>query len=168
MTLRTRIRKIIKWTALALTAVLLVCWIGSNWYYLQWIGEDELWSVGCYEGTLGGLFQEAGKAGQQATLHFEEADSNLAFEWGGWQDPFVPIRVSGVFVWYYGVPLWAPLLFAGSIAVAAWKLDRTASLRARDTCCKKCGYHRAGLKPLAACPECGTDGNDTSLPAKSP
>ncbi len=139
-----------------MTALFMVCWIGSSWYYLNWVGEDELWSVGCADGTLMGWFLEAGRYESPATFHFDKADSPGAFQWGSWGSPFDPIRVSGVWCRFYGVPLWVPLLIASGTAFVAWKLDRTATLRARNNCCKKCGYHRAGLKADALCPECST------------
>ena len=50
------------------------------------------------------------------------------------------------------MPLWVPALL---LAIAVWRLDTLARLRAKLNLCPKCNYDRAGLAVGAACPECG-------------
>ncbi len=159
---RNKLRKIVKWTALALTTILLVCWIGSNWYHIVCIspdykyeGEDRRFAVGMNRGSIAaGEAPSSVLSGESVIFVRREPDEPVLW-WFAFERFGTASTTSTGSSWVLDIPFWAPVVAAIAVTFAAWKLDRTAALRARTNCCKKCGYHRAGLKPDALCPECG-------------
>lgn len=66
------------------------------------------------------------------------------------------------FSWAFGaagfqvmIPLWFPALLSLFATALAWRADAKHTCRARLGHCTECGYDRAGLAPVAPCPECG-------------
>jgi hypothetical protein len=54
------------------------------------------------------------------------------------------------------VSLWVPVAVLAASTVLLWRVDLVEAMRARVGRCAKCGYSRAGLRPDAPCPECGS------------
>ncbi len=50
-----------------------------------------------------------------------------------------------------GIPIWIPLLVALTASFFFWRACRKSSVGR----CSKCDYDMTGLRPQAACPECG-------------
>jgi hypothetical protein len=136
----------IKWGGAAVTLLLVVVWIGS-----------EFWSVAYFKGCM--------------AIGNDWRGVVLIWNWRGWDtDPpkrfgprstgtprsWVPRweRVPGR-AWYVSMPLWIPGALALTATSLAWRKDILARRRARLNLCPKCHYDRAGLAPGAACPECG-------------
>ncbi len=141
---RTKLRKIVKWTALATAAALLLCWIASNRYGA--IIRAGSWNISSERGAVSLVRTTVDKD----WLFLVREVDHLPFSWSS---EFYRYGGTSRLSWALTIPWWCPLLAASGVAFVAWKLDRTATLRARNDCCKKCGYDMRGLK---VCPECGT------------
>ena len=154
-----RIRKTVKWGGAAVTALLVVVWIGSGraegrgWGWWRHIAEGS--SLRCYLIPNAVVFAHInpGRSNYVPTIDIDD-DARNHMPAKAWR-PYWSHRASE---WALCVPLWIP--FAGCVALtgSCWRLDTLARRRARLNLCPKCNYDRTGLVggAGAVCPECGT------------
>ena len=138
-----------KWGGAAATLLLLVVWLGSGWWMINWcvstrveygLAAGEFW-VGWWAGDPGRFTPGA--------FHIGRYDGGgYHLQWWDWGRSVPPVHV-------YAIPLWVPLLPCAVVTAVAWRLDTRARRRARVGLCPHCGYDRAGLTTDAVCPECG-------------
>jgi hypothetical protein len=147
------IRKTIKWGGAAVTLLLVVVWIGSAWWDLEFAaprqgfvalrhGRIEVFGMDprlVWEGNT------VGDSGPGVTLAGPEPDRYTW--WGSWK-----LDSLG---WRLVVPLWLLAAAALGVAIAASAPELLARRRARLNLCPSCHYDRAGLAAGAKCPECG-------------
>jgi hypothetical protein len=175
-----RIRKTIKWGGAAVTVLLVVVWIGSGWWYVEYCNRpndnpNNPNSVSAAGGCL--LFQIYTPAPEKmvdaaalASADFFMPGSGPApgpWHWGRHGPTPAQPRFAywcsyaiygspkyGVLRWIR-VPLWWLALPALLATLTAWRVDTLARRRARLNLCPKCNYDRAGIGAGAVCPECG-------------
>ena len=148
MTPHPKIRKTVKWAGAAVTVLLVVVWIGSGWWGLQWRSASGYitWvGAGCY------------------CLNWFPPDQRKA-QYYGWDCTTYPYEFHWWGHWlstsqylFFAVPLWIPTLAFALLTAAAWRLDTLARRRAKLNLCPTggCNYDRTGLAAGAVCPECG-------------
>jgi hypothetical protein len=140
-----RIRKTIKWGGSVVTALLVVVWIGSGWWWCDWLNEDGTVMVGVQAGSV----------------HVGSGNPQTIPGVGGWcaglKDSSLDWTIDRSPSWL-ALPLWMPSGLCLCVVIAAWRLDTLAHRRARLNLCRKCNYDRAGLAAGAVCPECGNPG----------
>ncbi len=156
-----RIRKTVKWGGASLAVLVLIMWIGSDWYFAQYN-----WGSLTLQGIRSGVPNSGG-----GVAHLGAGEFYFVRVWP-------PIRMGGTPGWRMEanqrpfqflpsismpsntievrVPLWLLVLLLGGCTVWAWRLDMLASRRQRVDACPKCNYSRTGLAPSAVCPECGS------------
>lgn len=141
--MRSRTRKLLKWSTSAATLTLIAVWICSRWFYLWWVT-----SVGVAVNINSGLitFANTGansgvSAGLTLQRHSQPRPLRLWFE----SPPPGSLP-------YFALPLWLPAAACAAISFLFWRGGRPPS----DGCCAACSYDRRGLDPAAACPECGS------------
>jgi hypothetical protein len=143
-----RIRKTIKWGGAAVTVLLVVVWIGSCRWGLNW---------DCTPGKYLGLRNGA----IRWSSCIPEDHSSRPVQWyyiGGYDLDWQFHSGQGNYGANYCVPLWIPIGMLIGITTGAWRLDTLARRRDRLGRCPKCNYDRAGLAKDAVCPECGSKG----------
>jgi hypothetical protein len=145
------IRKTIKWGGAAVTVLLVASWILSVWWCVSWSNSRRGFV------TIGG-------GGFDVMYH----QPNTPIDHGQWR--WDPVADDAPFRWWFSaynlggwsrfslisIPLWFPIVVAGTASSLAWRLDSMARRRARINLCPKCHYDRAGLAKGAVCPECGS------------
>ena len=125
------------------SVVLLVVWVGSGWWNVQWVVSPRL-GLGIAQGCF---------------LRF--IDENYDFVPGfsaGRNFAWSRFHVEWLFVNrgpFLAIPLWPVIVLSLFATAFAWRLDALARRRARAGFCPKCNYDRTGLAPGAVCPECG-------------
>lgn len=140
---RTRGRWVrwLKWSAIVLSAVTLVVWVGSAWWAVFYLHANSMQFVAAGGGRLTVSWDPAPR--------FNPAVGSWSVE--RWTEPFVWWGV-----WAstkaFAIPLWNPLPFTLGAAFYLWRRDRRARLPGH---CPACGYDLAGLSPGGPCPECG-------------
>jgi hypothetical protein len=141
-----RIRKTIKWTGAAVTALLMVVWIASGWAYLRFWPTPAL----CISVSRG------------QTQFTEYRAFRLPATSSGWKAGTHPFNLAWASRWDsdqhlrdFQVALWLPSVIAWGVTASAWLLDNAARRRARLNLCPKCNYDRTGLAKDSVCPECG-------------
>ena len=146
MSIRTAIRKSVKWGGAALAVVLLVAWVGSDYgiWSLPNAGRHRFWI------SEGGIAWSADSQDVPLTRgSFSFGAIDLKFRWAFSYSEYPENAV-------LFIPLWAPLLLTLIPTGLAWRFDLIARRRSRRGTCMKCGYARSGLAAGAVCPECGT------------
>jgi hypothetical protein len=145
-----RIRKTIKWGGAAVTLLLVVVWIASGWWHIDWIGTRVSCGLGqgcAYVGHHRSYPDEwrgpSAGAWYRAPRWMLAPSSNLVADN---VDP-KPYRNFIVPLWMFAIPTLAATW-------RAWHLDMLAR-RARLNHCRACNYDRAGIAADAKCPECG-------------
>ena len=130
-----RVRRLIGWTWLAFTAVLLLLWLLSIPFAFGYVGS---WGLVSFESGGFAVYSTGG--------------SIPATGWTGIQ------RSRWATIWWIDVPAMIPLMAAWVPAFAA--AVPTALLwtkrKPRPGHCKKCGYDLTG-NVSGICPECGTE-----------
>ncbi len=142
-----KIRKTVKWGGAAVSALLLVAWIGSVWCSVSWYSPRADFVGVCWGCVSVGQFQYAiapGASGLNCCLVLPQR-----LDW--WVTTFRD-RAK----WAIYLPLWPPLALSALATVAACCLDFLARRRAKLGACLKCNYSRTGLAPNTVCPECGS------------
>jgi hypothetical protein len=149
-----RIRKTIKWGGAAVTVLLVVVWIGSGWFIIDWEGSNKGVSLRGGRIAIHGADFERDVRPLPGLQIYRPRGTTFSlqltqFYW-----------VDNIYGWLLIVPQWvltAPVLFG---TATAWRLDTLARRRARLTphLCPKCSYDRTGLAKDAVCPECGSKG----------
>ena len=140
---RSRVRRIAKWTGLAVCVLLLGAWIASwfgslTWGSLTWDSHCLHLSIG--GGVLGVIWGSPGlETGFDAWLHE-----------GMWNSWTVTFDVIGSTVTVF-VPLWLPLLLVAIPTAFLFYRDRR---RPGPGHCPQCGYDLTG-NVSGVCPECG-------------
>jgi hypothetical protein len=151
MTPRPRIRKAIKWGGAAVTALVVVVWIGSGWYSASWASTHDF-QVHLTQGRLELLIGRAMQFPFSQNFFSLRRDPG-SFYWGvHW------IRMGKGAPVIVDIPLWLCVIAMFLPTLAIWRVDILVSRHeraARLNLCPKCGYDRAGLAIGAACPECG-------------
>ncbi len=154
---RSSLRTTLKWTAAAVTLLLLMVWISTRWWRLEWSGHDNQ-SVGLQNGRLAIiLLSPPDGATPDITPGFTLTRKSEFLFWH-----FDALKSRGDVAYF--VPLWCPTLLALLLTALAWRPDLIAHHRARKGLCPSCGYNRAGLAPGAVCPECGAAATMTAPP----
>jgi hypothetical protein len=150
-----RIRKTVKWGGAAVTFLLLVAWIGSEFRLVELYQPRCRWYVILLKGALSFEF-------------YVSTHPDATERWCSWQVPRLHvIEQSGRGAWWWSsslrdefrivyVPLWMPVGACVIGAFPAWLLDARAKRRLRKGLCPRCNYDRAGIAEEAVCPECGS------------
>ncbi len=141
-----KLRKTIKWGGAAVTVLLVVVWIGSRWWAVEW-HSDLGWLCGLQPGQL--IIGNVDSSNIGFPLGWR-ADRSHSSTMGWWY--FYQRRYDG---WWFLFPLWVPISLFLLPTIIAWRLDTLAHRRARLNLCPKCNYDRAGIAAEAVCPECG-------------
>ncbi len=148
-----RIRTAIKWGGLAVTAVLVVVWIGSAWGDIEYAmprqglvavrhGRIEVFGMDprlVWEGNVVSVSAPG--------VSLDGPEPSRFTWWGSWKTDSLG--------WRAVVPLWLPAVATLSVGLAACIPEMLARRRARLNRCPTCGYDRAGIGKDAVCPECG-------------
>ncbi len=154
-----RIRKTIKWGGAAVTVLLVVAWIGSGLYGVDWngaadLGRGEYRSIELFRGRVYWGYDYAPGQPHHPGIGWCTNPQSAPFVFNWWffwnPPPFTALAV----------PLWPLCGFSLLATWGAWRLDTLARRRARVGFCPKCGYDRTGLVGVggaagAVCPECG-------------
>ncbi len=147
-----RIRKTIKWGGAVVTALLVVVWIGSGWWRVDWVATG--WSCGFSEGA----FYMAGH--RAYPFDWEGMTIAARIRGPGWMlmpsSNLVRDNVDPQPYRNFILPLWIPALLTLASTARAWYWDTLARRRAKLNLCPKCNYDRTGLAAGVVCPECGT------------
>ena len=144
-----------KWGGAAVTVLLVVVWIGSGWWSVQWTSR-RYGSLGAFGGNVRvTCYDTASVRSELLGWRVEERrspDFLSRFNFNNFRPAFG--RFPGG--WFAVVPLWCLLPIGLCASLITWRLDVLA--RRLDTVrrCPRCGYDRAGLPLLAVCPECGS------------
>ena len=144
------IRKAIKWGGAALTVLLVVVWVGSGWFDIQYGSRSNVGLV-ISRGCLAVLAFQGGIPAGDIGVVCRYTGSLVGYQlvWmPGWEQGIVRGPV---------LPLWIPALLCLLITAWTFRLDALARRRARLNLCPKCHYDRTGLagRADAVCPECG-------------
>lgn len=130
----------------AITALLLLGWMGSMWFNLGWMGRS-----GAYVGVASGR----AVIGVDASVPGDNPDA-------GWSFRSHPAHASWWFEsgrfpgsWSLSVPLWLPALACGAASAVLWRRRVRAQRPERRGACPACEYPVAELPPYTRCPECG-------------
>ena len=130
----------------AITAMLLLGWMGSMWFNLGWMGRG---------GAYGGVASGRAVIGAEAAAPGVNPDA-------GWSFRSHPAHASWWFdfgrfpgSWSLSVPLWLPALACGAVSAVLWRRRARARRLARLGACPACAYPMTELPPDARCPECG-------------
>ena len=145
-----RRRDVLKWTGVALCALILVVWFASRWWYAQLMTDprsDRLIVLSVTSGVIRVLtvdmrYMDRNYSGRRPA-HFGW-QSLPAWRWRPSHE-----RIANGF----GVdtPLWIPWLVVSLPTVWLWRFGR----RHPSGTCHKCGYDLSGLSLGTTCPECG-------------
>ena len=138
---RNRKRRILKWMAVGLCALLVAGWIVNAYRNVAW--GSSRWTLGVGGGRL--IF---------GRLSFDDS-SNLPLGWNAW-------RSDGQFEWwpefqfdgrfnFVNIPIWMLLLATALATLWLWRHNHSAKLG-----CVNCGYNLTG-NVSGVCPECGTN-----------
>ncbi|HVU63697.1 MAG TPA: hypothetical protein VHC70_06960 [Phycisphaerales bacterium] len=142
-----RIRKTIKWGGAAVTLLLVVVWVRS-----EYVIDGYSWRHGDIHTEAGALHLLYCPKGWSVSglRHDPVYDPPAPPDWG-WRSE------ARVLSQLWVLPLWMPATLAFGAASTAWRLDTLARRRACGglTLCPKCNYDRAGIAADAKCPECG-------------
>ncbi len=135
-----------KWGGAVVSVLLVVVWIGSGWWRVQWT------STAGYQASIGTgeirvHYWGASARGVQYGFYSSMA---IPAKWDWWLQTW-----SGPFGWQVAMPLCYPAGATALVTAIAWRLDTLARRRARTGFCPKCIYNRTGLAAGAVCPECG-------------
>ncbi len=152
-TLKRRVRKTVKWGGAGLSVVLLVVWIASARWKVEWTSEGTIRVAIAYGSCIVADYD------RQREVFAQMKAMGLAHTWE-------VVAVDGPFHWWFhaltapGVrvvhlPLWLPCLLSLLATAAAWRADAKYLRRVREGGCPACGYDRAGLAAGSLCPECG-------------
>ncbi len=156
---RSRARRIAKWTGVVVCVVIVVTFVASHWWSIEWVGGRCRVFVGG-----GGVYFVYGEvAGQDIVLNIgqpgwftgafgitEGGDVRRVYGvphyWGFqyWASP-----ENGVDA-YLTIPLWLPFLLTTVPTFILWRRDR----RPPPGHCQRCGYNLTG-NVSGRCPECG-------------
>ncbi len=157
-----RIRKTVKWGGAAVTVLLVVVWIASAWFMLEW-GNRGGWhtvlSGGEWIISYAGPADPASPSDLPGFVGRRLPSAQYYWPVGFYFTWHPKPQLSWLLGWYgqWFVPLWIPVLFFGMLSALAWRLDTLARRRARLNLCPTggCNYDRTGLAAGAVCPECG-------------
>ena len=149
-----RIRKTIKWGGAAVTVLLVVVWIGSEWFVV--LGSIAYREVRIEHGSV-----QVGQIPEDLTALVHDEPNR--FWWGSYSAPNPSFNPWWI-VWRDAprnfprgsAPMWMCVSAVALPTLVAWRLDALARRRALLNLCPKCNYDRAGLGAGAVCPECGT------------
>lgn len=141
-----RVRKAVKWGGVVLTALLLVTWLTSIWWFARAGTGTGYSSIVSGGGITIGFDPGTYFVRDAAWCEWGAARTSM----GGWFSAFD----NGV-AWSFFCPLW-PLLFLGAGAtVLVWRNDTLARRHDSFGSCQACGYALEGLPNGSTCPECG-------------
>ena len=147
--MRKRLRSTIKWGGAVLTVLLLVVWVGSAWWWCNFIPRSVSYAMAIERGTL---------AVEWVTPAPTLPDRYLGWH-TGWSRPFRLMWwfrlesgtvVRGGTATEVVVPLWFGAFSFGLPTIILWFGDR----RRAPGLCIKCGYDLRG-NASGVCPECG-------------
>jgi len=161
-TLRTALRKTVKWGGAAGTVILVAVWVGSRWGGVIW-------------GLPGGGFM-AVRGGQCLAVvspmqRYPTVRGGLSLVLS---EPYFRWRFYGEYRSgriTLSVPLWFPATILLALTAFAWRRDAVWHRRARAGVCPTCGYDLSGLPAKGGCPECGAPAPPlpaSTLPLLSP
>ncbi len=149
-----RIRKTITWGGAAVTALLVVAWLGSAVREVR-VHHPRVWAN--LENGRASVFVPseefrrfiAASPPQHGLITFP-VSSPGGLRW--WFER--ETKVAGTTV---AIPLWSAVLASLAPTVLMWRLDTLAHRREKLNLCPTpgCGYDRTGLATGAVCPECG-------------
>ena len=136
-----------KWTGAAVSALLLVTWVGSRWWQIAW--HDKIgtgWSIWAGEWRFH-VRHPGGHAFTPGPRFY-----------GTWSAPFrwSLYTMDDREEWQLVIPLWIVVGPAILVTAAAWLFDTLARRRAHLNLCPTCHYDRTGLPPQSPCPECAS------------
>jgi hypothetical protein len=143
-------RKTIKWGGAAVTLLLVVVWIGSGWYWIEWLSRS-WFAVYLARGQVHISHNMPTAAPIPWGFRADRTDFDLRWlpRW---------FHSTELEAWMLGLPLWVPVIVTAAITTVAWRREIVASRVARLNLCPKCNYDRAGIAKDAVCPECGCAG----------
>ena len=150
-----------KWGGAVVSVVLVVVWVGSAWWDVEWMGPGGS-SIGVDAGCLHLRGSWLKTVGHESTLlgglPFGIRDIHAGWTIGRAHDGFDwwPSSLGFNQFWSYEFPVWPMIVGVLIATVAAWRLDALARRRDFTGLCPKCNYDRTGLAVGAVCPECGT------------
>jgi hypothetical protein len=138
---RSRLRRIAKWTGLAVCVVLALLWGGSLFATVEWVdtlGEERIaWGSGRVLLTLQD-FERIPICARYSGFHELQARWSLSWWWSS-------RRISAT------IPLWLPFLLVALPTAFLFYRDRR---RPGPNHCQQCGYNLTG-NLSGTCPECG-------------
>ena len=146
----------VKWVCTVGSALIVVAWPVSPWWYFGWERYTPLRNDWVCVG--GGALRVAWQP--------LSAPLTIPISHTGFRHGLLIREARGLWGWkpewgkpgatvYASVPLWMPFAAMVLPAGALWRRDIREARRARGGCAS-CGYDRRGLAADAKCPECGT------------
>ncbi len=148
----SRARRILKWTGVGLSLIILAAWIASLWWQAIFVlPGDRVFSVTTTGGTVLGI------ADGDARKIFK--GGILAHGWYGfgldWPEPFIREPIEDIHASAIKMPFWPMLLFTAIPTAWLWHRDRRLFSSPPDHLfCRGCGYDLTG-NLSGVCPECG-------------
>jgi hypothetical protein len=140
-----RIRTALKWSGIALSALLLTLWARSYWLNTFAIHTSGVWASLQHGGVTAG---NLGFSVSDSSLTSYTPRDSMLLWW------FSLTRSPGR--WTLFIPFWFVLLFALTPTALALHLHARDRRRARRNFCLICNYNRAGIPSETKCPECGS------------
>ena len=144
----SRTRRILKWTGVGLSLLILATWAVSLWWTFFYILPGDRSSLAFGRGIVGGVFSnfDLRKAGFATGFRYQGRN-----EFGFNLPEMRTARVGPDSFDEVGVPFWLPLLLTAIPTTWLWHRDRR---RIRPGCCLRCGYDLTG-NTSGVCSECG-------------
>ena len=146
MKLHPKIRKAVKWAGAAVTVLLVVAWVGSNWQYVGYVRGPR--KIAIFPGRV--LLLDTRMLDEPEPNGWHVEPQSRWYPWGWWFEKKQDRIATSVYV-----PIWALAAAAFGVTIAARHLDILARRRDRLGRCPKCNYDLTGLAAGAVCPECG-------------
>jgi hypothetical protein len=169
-----RIRKTTKWGGAAVTVLLVVVWIGSEWYCNpsavlsgRWLAVDRgrllcgRWNEGVGPEPPKVAAREEWVKRTVAHMFAEDVIFHALMPRAEppWKAVFgEPNWVRDGSEWILAIPFWLLVAAVLPLTGFAWHRDRVVRRLQRAALlnlCPKCDYDRAGIAGDAKCPECG-------------
>lgn len=148
--MRKRLRSTMKWSGTVLTVLLLVVWVGSGWWWCNFIPRSASYAIAIDRGTLAVKWVTPAPTLPDKYLGWHTS-WNRPFRLMWWFRGESGTVVRGGTVTDVVVPLWFGALIIGLPTIILWYRDR----RRAPGRCIECGDDLRG-NASGVCPECGS------------